>query len=88
MAFRNIIIESPAQISLKNKQLIIKTDSTHSVAVEDISALLIESRASSKAAAPFLYAMKSTCHVPCLSRFRSTAERSAFLRLSLRRRSL
>lgn len=35
MAFRNIIIESPAQISLKNKQLIIKTDSTHSVAVED-----------------------------------------------------
>lgn len=46
MPFRNVIIESPAHISLKNKQLIIKTDSEHSLAVEDISALLVENRAS------------------------------------------
>ena len=46
MAFRNIIIESPARISVKNEQLIIKTDSEHSLAVEDISALLLESRQS------------------------------------------
>ena len=73
MAFRNIIIESPAQISLKNKQLIIKTDSTHSVAVEDISALLIESRASSITAAALSHLGQSGCavficdekHLPC-----------------------
>lgn len=73
MAFRNIIIESPAQISLKNKQLIIKTDSEHSVAVEDISALLIESRASSITAAALSHLGQSGCavficdekHLPC-----------------------
>lgn len=44
MAFRNIIVESPAVISLRREQLIIRTDSDHSVAIEDISALLLESR--------------------------------------------
>lgn len=46
MAFRNIIIESPARISVKNRQLIINTDGEHSLAIEDISALLLESRQS------------------------------------------
>ena len=44
MAFRNIIVENPAVISLRREQLIIHTDSDHSVAIEDISALLLESR--------------------------------------------
>lgn len=44
MAFRNIIVENPAHISLKNDQLLIRTDAEHSVAVEDISALLLENR--------------------------------------------
>lgn len=44
MAFRNIIIESPAAISLRREQLIVRTDSEHSVPIEDISALLLESR--------------------------------------------
>ena len=44
MAFRNIIVENPARISAKNNQLIIATDREHSLPVEDISALLIESR--------------------------------------------
>jgi CRISPR-associated protein Cas1 len=44
MAFRNIVVQNPANISLKNSQLIIRTDTEHSVAIEDISALLIESR--------------------------------------------
>ena len=73
MAFRNIIIENPAQLSLKNKQLIIKTDSEHSLAVEDISALLIESRASTITAAALSYLGQSGCavficdekHMPC-----------------------
>lgn len=44
MAFRNIIIENPARISLKNEQLVIDTDQTHSVPIEDISALMLDGR--------------------------------------------
>jgi CRISPR-associated protein Cas1 len=45
MAFRNIVLESDARLSLKQDQLIIKTErGTASAAIEDISALLIESR--------------------------------------------
>lgn len=47
MAFRNIMIENPAHIHLKNKQLIIKNESEHSIALEDISTLLLESKSSS-----------------------------------------
>ncbi len=73
MPFRNVIIESPAHISLKNKQLIIKTDSEHSLAVEDISALLVENRASTVTAAALSYLGQSGCavficdekHMPC-----------------------
>ena len=43
MAFRNIIIENPARISVRNGQLIVCTDAEHPVAVEDISAILLES---------------------------------------------
>lgn len=43
MAFRNVIIQSPANISVKNNQLIIRTEQAHSLPPEDISALLIES---------------------------------------------
>lgn len=38
MAFRNIIVESPAALSLRREQLIIRTDSEHSVPIEDIYA--------------------------------------------------
>lgn len=73
MPFRNVIIESPAHISLKNKQLIIKTDSEHSLAVEDIFALLVENRASTVTAAALSYLGQSGCavficdekHMPC-----------------------
>ncbi len=51
MAFRSILIESAARLSLKNSQLIIRTDCDHSVAVEDISALLLENRQSTITAA-------------------------------------
>lgn len=46
MAFRNIIIENPARISVKNEQLVISTGSDHSLSPEDISSILIESRQS------------------------------------------
>lgn len=44
MAFRNIIVEHPARIAVRNDQLLICTDTEHSVPLEDISALLLENR--------------------------------------------
>lgn len=44
MAFRNIIVENPAAVSLRREQLVIHTDREHSVPIEDISALLLENR--------------------------------------------
>ena len=38
MAFRNLVIESQAYISVRSNRLIIRTDREHSVPVEDISA--------------------------------------------------
>ena len=46
MAFRNVMIENPARISVKNSQLIIHTDQDHSLPIEDISCILLESRQS------------------------------------------
>ena len=43
MAYRNIIVESPAHISVKNSQLVIRTDAERSLPIEDISAILLES---------------------------------------------
>ncbi len=63
MAFRNILIESPARISCRNRQLIICTDCDHSVAIEDISALLIESRQSVITAAALSELGQSGCAV-------------------------
>ena len=51
MAFRHIIIESPAHISVRNQQLVIRTDAEHTVAIEDLSALLLENRQSTITAA-------------------------------------
>ena len=46
MAFRCIMIENPAHIAVRNGQLIIRTEAEHSAALEDISAILLESRQS------------------------------------------
>lgn len=83
MAFRNIIVESPAAISLRREQLIIRTDSDHSVAIEDISALLMESRQTTITTAALsrlgqcgcavLSAMKSICPARSWRRISSTA---------------
>ncbi len=73
MAFRNIVIENPAHISLKRDQLIIRTDSEHSLPVEDVSALLLESRQSTITTAALSFLGQSGCavfvcdekHMPC-----------------------
>ncbi len=73
MAFRNIIVENPAHLSLRNEQLIIHTDGEHSVAIEDISALLLESRQSTITTAALSRLGQCGCavftcdesHLPC-----------------------
>lgn len=73
MAFRNIIIESPAHLSVKRNQLIIRTEEEHSVPIEDISALLIENKQSVITTAALSLLGQSGCavyfcddkHLPC-----------------------
>lgn len=73
MAFRNIIIENPAHISVRNDQLVIRTDAEHSLAMEDISALLLESRQSTITTAALSQLGQCGCavfacdekHMPC-----------------------
>lgn len=73
MAFRNVIIESPARLSVKNSQLIVSTDREHSLPVEDLAALLLENRQSSISTAALSLLGQSGCavfvcdekHMPC-----------------------
>ena len=73
MAFRCIVIEHPAQLSVRNSQLVIRTDAEHKVPVEDIAALLLESRQSTVTAAALSLLGQSGCalyvcddkHLPC-----------------------
>ena len=73
MAFRNVIVESPARISIKNEQLIIETDCPHTLATEDISALLLESQRSTVTTAALSKLGQCGCcvyvcdekHMPC-----------------------
>ncbi len=73
MAFRNVIVESPARLSLKAGQLIIATDREHSLPVEDLSALLLENRQSTITTAALSLLGQSGCavfvcdekHMPC-----------------------
>lgn len=73
MAFRNIIIENPAYISVKNSQLVIRTDQEHSIPLEDISALLLESDRSTITTAALSHLGQCGCavfvcdakHMPC-----------------------
>lgn len=50
MGYRSIFISNACQISVKNAQLIVKTETEHSVPMEDIRTLMIENRASSVSA--------------------------------------
>ena len=46
MAYRNLMIASNAQLKTQNEQLLITTDTTHSIPIEDINSVLIENRQS------------------------------------------
>lgn len=73
MAFRTILIESPARLSLRSNQLIVSTGRDHSLPVEDLNALLLENRQSSITAAALSHLGQCGCavfvcdekHLPC-----------------------
>lgn len=44
MAYRCLVVENPARISCRYEQLVVETDRPHTVPIEDISALVLESR--------------------------------------------
>ncbi len=46
MAYRNLMIASNAQLKIKNEQLLITTNTTHSIPIEDINSVLIENHQS------------------------------------------
>ena len=72
MSYRCLMIVNPARIRCKNEQLLIETEEVHSVPIEDISAIVLESRQSTittaamaalarKRCGDFLVAMKHIC---------------------------
>lgn len=42
MGYRNIYLQNPAKLSVKNQQLIIQTDKIHSIPLEDINCVVID----------------------------------------------
>lgn len=46
MAYRNLMIASNAQLKIQNEQLLITTNATHRIPIEDINSVLIENRQS------------------------------------------
>lgn len=73
MAFRNIIIENPACISIDCGRLTVRTKQTHPIPLEDISALLLESQQSTITTAALSRLGQCGCavyvcdekHMPC-----------------------
>ena len=67
------MIESPAQLSLRDGQLVIRTDREHTVPLEDISALLLENQRSTITTAALARLGQCGCaiffcdekHIPC-----------------------
>lgn len=44
MGYKNVLISSPSELRVKNEQLLIIQDETHSLPLEDINCIMIESR--------------------------------------------
>lgn len=73
MGYRNIFIQNPAKISVKNNQLIVKNEAEHSVPLEDISSVMIENNQCIITAAALSMLGQSGCtvfvcdakHLPC-----------------------
>ena len=67
MSYRCLMIVNPARIRCKNEQLLIETEEVHSVPIEDISAIVLESRQSTITTAAMAAFWCSTARVPRLA---------------------
>lgn len=93
MAYRNVIIESPGTLSVRRSQLVIHTDSEHSIPIEDLSVLLIENRQVTITAAAMSLLGQSGCtvffcddrHMPCacMTPFMQHSRNTAVIRQQL-----
>ena len=70
MSYRCVIVSNPAHISTRSEQLVVETDERHTVPIEDISALMLESRRATLSAAA-LSALAATAKRPLRNRFTS-----------------
>ena len=68
MAYRNLMIASNAQLKIKNEQLLIKTDTTHSVPIEDINSVLVENHQSTITIATLAKLVQDGVTIFCLRR--------------------
>ena len=83
MSYRCLMIVNPARIRCKNEQLLIETEEVHSVPIEDISAIVLESRQSTITTAAMaalaqngvvtFWSMKHICRAASRCRLHSTA---------------
>ena len=90
MAYRNVIVESPAALSVRRSQLVIRTGEEHSVPIEDVSVLLIENNQTTITAAALSLLGQSGCtvffcdgkHMPCacLTPFMQHSRNTAVIR--------
>ena len=93
MAYRSIMIESPARLSLRDGQLVIHTEREHTAPLEDISALLLENNRSTITTAALARLGQCGCavflcdekHIPCavLTPFQQHSRALAVLRSQL-----
>lgn len=73
MAFRNIYIENPARLSIRNKQLLITQDQEYTIPVSDIQSIVIDNLQTSLTAPTISFLAENqvalyTCnrqHIPC-----------------------
>lgn len=93
MAYRCLMIENPAQLSLRREQLVIRTDREYTIPMEDINALLLESLRSTITTAALAQLGQRGCavflcdekHIPCavLSPFQQHSRAPAVLQAQL-----
>lgn len=73
MAFRNLYIENPARLSIRNRQLVIRQDEDYTVPVSDIQSIVIDNMQTTLTAPAISYLAENqvalfTCnrqHIPC-----------------------
>ncbi|MFQ8833299.1 MAG: hypothetical protein ACLR7U_10810 [Ruthenibacterium lactatiformans] len=70
MSYRCVIVSNPAHISTRSEQLVVETDERHTVPIEDISALMLESR-------------RATLSAAALSLWRKTERRCSYATKSI-----